>query len=83
MDEKAQKHYEYAEKKMLEIVDQATDLRNKQILSQREVAKMLGMTSHGNITMIEQHKTIPRLDNFLRLLSVYGYTLQVVPKEHR
>lgn len=63
------------------LVDQAIHLREEALLSQKQVATLLGLSSHGSINAIETKKTVPRLDTFLRLLSVYGYQLQVVPRD--
>ena len=65
------------------LVDQAVRLREESLLSQKQVATLLGLSSHGSTNAIETKKAMPRLDTFLRLLSVYGYTLQLVPdNEH-
>ena len=63
------------------LVDQAIKLREDALLSQKQVATILGLSSHGSINAIETKKVMPRMDTFLRLLSVYGYQLQIVPKE--
>ena len=62
------------------IIAQTAQLREEAMLSQQQVATLLGLSSHGSINAIETGKTVPRLDTLLRLLSVYGYTLQLVPK---
>lgn len=70
----------YAFMRSNELITQATTLRESNILSQRQLADLLGLKSHSNITLIEQHKTIPSLDRFLRILSAFGYTLEIVEK---
>ena len=69
----------YAERKTTEIVQKAVELRKENYLSQAQVSELLGLKSHGNITLVEQGKTIPGLDRILRILAIYGYTLEVVP----
>lgn len=78
---RADEHTSFAEEKCTELIDEATQLRKNAWLSHRELCETLGLSSHGNITMIENHKTIPRLDRFLRILSALGYTLKIVPKK--
>lgn len=74
-------HIVYAETKCAELVDEATKLREEVWLSQRDVSEAMGLSSHGNLALIERHKSIPRLNGFLRILSVLGYTLKIVPKK--
>lgn len=74
-------HDAYAEMKAQELIKECGDLREQAFLSQKQVSQQLGLTSHGNLTLIEQGKTIPRLDRFLRILSVYGYTLEITKKD--
>ena len=63
------------------LIDQTTELREKSFLSQKQVATILGLSSHASIHAIEKKKTMPRLDTILKILSVYGYTLKIVPDE--
>lgn len=77
---RAERHIAYAERKCTELIDTAAKLRQDACLSQREVCDALGLTSHGNLTLIEKHKSVPTLDRFLRILSVLGFTLKIVPK---
>ena len=63
------------------LVNEAVHLREEALLSQKQVATILGLSSHGSVNAIETKKTVPRLDTFLKLLAVYGYTLKVVPDE--
>ena len=77
---RAEQHQNYASQKCVELVDEAVCIRNETCLSQRDISDILGMSSHANIVQIENHKTVPRLDNFLRILSVLGYTLKIVRK---
>lgn len=62
------------------LVKKAVDLRQENFFSQQQVCEKMGLRSHGSLAMIEQGKTIPKLDTFVRLLSVYGYTLEIVEK---
>jgi len=80
MSSRSEAHNQYADDKCVELVDQASTLRQENWFSQRDVGEILDMKSHSSIAIIEQHKAIPRLDKFLRMLSVYGYTLKIVPK---
>ena len=76
-------HNDRIEEEAKLLVDQAVRLREEALLSQKQVATILGLSSHGSINAIETKKVMPRMDTFLRLLSVYGYQLQIVPKENR
>ena len=58
------------------LISEMTELREE-----NQVSETLGLQSHGNLTLIEQGKSIPRLDRFLRILSVYGYTLDIVSSD--
>ena len=77
--DKAEFFASFADKKATEIIQKAVELRKESYLSQAQVSELLGLKSHGNITLIEQGKSIPGLDRILRILAVYGYTLDVVP----
>ena len=74
-------HPDLIQKEANLLVDQAVRLREEALLSQKQVATILGLSSHGSINAIETKKVMPRMDTFLRLLSVYGYELQIVPKK--
>ena len=63
------------------LISEMTELREENRLSQNQVSETLGLQSHGNLTLIEQGKSIPRLDRFLRILSVYGYTLDIISSD--
>lgn len=73
-------HEEYAQSQLEKLIEKTAELRRENYLSQKQVCEILGLSSHGNITMIEQGKTIPRVDRLLKILSVYGYTLEIVKK---
>lgn len=79
--EKLNSHEVFAYAKCQELIDKATELRRKTLLSQKQVAEQLGLNSHGTVTQMEQGRGTPRLETFLRILSVYGYTLKIVPKD--
>ena len=79
-DNRAKAYEDYAEHRCRELVEESVALRNQSFFSQKQVSEALGLNSHGNITIIETGKSIPRLDRFLRLLAVYGYTLKIVPR---
>lgn len=76
----ANEHIRYASERCHELVEEAAALRESNFLSQREVSEALGLASHGNLASIESHKAVPRLDSFLRILSVMGYTLTITKK---
>lgn len=63
------------------LLQQTGELRQQAYLSIRQVSAALGHQSHGNLSAIEQGRTIPRLDRFIALLDVYGYTIEIVPKK--
>lgn len=75
-----QNHEEFAQAQLEKIIRRTTELRQENYLSQKQVCEILGLTSHGNLTMIEQGKTIPKVNRLLKILSVYGYTLEIVKK---
>lgn len=62
------------------LIAQMTEIRKESYLSQKELASMMGLSSHGNITLIEQGKSYPRLDRFLKILGALGYTLEIRKK---
>lgn len=78
-----EEHEAYAERKYHELIEKSVDLRNAAHLSQKQVAEVLGFRSNGNIPLIETEKSVPGLDKFLKILSVYGYTLEIVQKEKK
>ena len=78
-----EEHEAYAAEKCHELIEEAISLRTAAHLSQKQVATALGFNSNGNIPLIEKGRSIPGLDKFLRILSVYGYTLKIIPKESR
>lgn len=63
------------------LLREAGELRHNAYLSIRQVGTALGLQSHGNLSALEQGRTIPRLDRFIALLDVYGYTLEIVPQK--
>lgn len=65
------------------LLSQFSTLRKESLLSQRELSEVMGLKSHGNITLIEQGKSVPRLDRFLKLLAVFGFTLKIVPLDEK
>lgn len=76
---KAEFFREFAEKRVSEIIQKEIELRNESYLSQAQVGDILGLKSSSGIAAIEKGKTSPGLDRILRILAVYGYTLDVVP----
>lgn len=71
----------YANQKCIELIAQVKEIREKNYLSQTKVASAMGLTSHSSLVSMENFHVIPRLDKFLALLSVYGYTLEIVKKD--
>lgn len=59
----------------------AKELRTSSCLSQAQLASIMGLRSHGNINAIETGKIYPRLDTFLRILSVFDYRLVIVRQD--
>ena len=78
---RAKAHEEYAQRKCDELIKETAELRTSLLLSQRDVANVIGASSHANLALIEQGKSVPRLDSMLRILSAYGRTLKIVPKD--
>lgn len=68
----------FVSEELRRLAREMTELREDEHLSQSKVSSTLGLHSHGNLTLIEQGKTIPRLDRMLKILSVYGCTLDIV-----
>lgn len=85
MNEKIQEmtneHELYSKQKTEELISQAVRLREESYLSQSDVSTILGIKSHGGLSRIEKNKVAPGLDRFIKILSVYGYTLEIVEKE--
>ena len=63
------------------MIPEATALRSEASLSQGQVAEKLGMASHSNIAAIETGRVVPRLNTFLRILSLYDHTIKIVRKD--
>lgn len=78
-DRKAE-HEEYAKQQCSRLIAEAAELRAANYLSQQDVCKALGLSSHANLSEIERHQVVPNLEKFLRILSVYGYTLVIKKK---
>ena len=64
-----------------ELIQEATALRSEASLSQGQVAAKLGMSSHSHIAAIETGRVVPRLNTFLRILSLYDHTIKIVRKD--
>ena len=77
---RAEAHAAFAQQKCKELIEEETCIRKAVFLSQREVSEAIGLSSHGNLSLVEKHKAVPTLDRFLRILSALGYTLKIVPK---
>lgn len=82
-DERTKMHQEYASQVVEDLVKEAVHLREANYMSQADVASLLGLKGHGGLSDIETLKIRPRLDSFLKILSVYGYTLEIVPKREK
>ena len=67
-----------ASDKVSEIVATEIELRRENYLSQPQMAKILGITNHTTISIIEAGKSSPGLERILQMLAVCGYTLEVV-----
>lgn len=74
------KEYVINEKKILdkeyEIEYELIRLRNEAKLSQYEIAQILN-TKQPQIFRIEKGTNSPRLNTLLRILDIYGYTLEI------
>lgn len=74
------KKYVANEKKILdkeyEIECELIRLRNEAKLSQDEIAQILN-TKQPQIFRIEKGTNSPRLNTLLRILDIYGYTLEI------
>lgn len=74
------KEYKINEKKILdkeyEIECELIRLRNGAKLSQYEIAQILN-TKQPQIFRIEKGTNSPRLNTLLRILDIYGYTLEI------
>lgn len=72
--------YVIDEKKILdkefEIESELIRLRNEAKLSQQEIAEILN-TKQPQIFRIEKGTNSPRLNTLLRILDIYGYTLEI------
>ena len=69
------------EEEVTELIQEATALRSEVSLSQGQVAAKLGMSSHSHIAAIETGRVVPRLNTFLRILSLYDHTIKIVRKD--
>ena len=61
-----------------ELIEDYNRLRREKKLSIKSVAEKSEMP-YANAYKISQSKTVPRLDTFIRMLSVMGYSLQIIP----
>ena len=72
--------YVIDEKKILdkevEIERELIRLRNEAKISQQEIAEILN-TKQPQIFRIEKGTNSPRLNTLLRILDIYGYTLEI------
>ena len=50
------------------------DARKNAGLTAKQVADKLGKSSHTSVTMWENHKGFPQLDDFVELCILYGVT---------
>ena len=70
----------FAREETQRLIREMVSIRKDSYLSQKELAELMGLNSHGNITLIEQGKSSPRLDRFLKILGAMGYTLAIRKK---
>ena len=74
------KEYVLNEKKILdkefEIECKLVKLRNEGNLSQNDIAEILN-TKQPQIYRIEKGTNSPRLNTLLRILDIYGYTIEI------
>lgn len=66
------------EARLAELMKKAIAMRTEASLSQGQVAAKLGMATHSHIAAIETGRVVPRLDTFLKILSLYDCTIDVV-----
>lgn len=71
------------EEEITELIQETTALRSKASLSQGQVAAKLGMSSHSHIAAIETGRVVPRLNTFLKILSLYDHTIKIVRKDSK
>lgn len=73
------KEYVKKEKELLdkefELVEQLCDLRKKSNISQQVLANMIG-TNQPQIVRVEKRLHSPQLNTLLKILNVYGYTVE-------
>ena len=70
----------FAQEETQRLIHEMVSIRKESYLSQKELSELMGLSSHGNITLIEQGKSSPRLDRFLKILGAMGYTLEIKKK---
>ena len=70
------KEYSNSDEQVTLLLEMLRSMRKAQCLSQSQVASMLD-ASRSHTAAIEQGKVIPRLDTYIRLLSIYGYDIDI------
>ena len=66
---------------MASIIGSIIDRRNELDISQRELAKLCGM-SQSSVARIESYRTTPSIDTLLRVMKPLGLTLSVSRVDH-
>lgn len=67
-----------AELEAMELIKELVSLRESLMLSQRQASTLLGWSSHGGLSSIENGRTKPSLARVIQILHIYGYHLEIV-----
>ncbi len=78
-DKSSERINKYVNSLYPELVAQSKKARIDEGISQKEIAKTLGI-NQDKISNYESGKVSPRLDLFVRYLDVMGYTIKIVKK---
>ena len=62
----------------IELIGKMIEAREKQGLSQRDLAEISGLKQPA-VARLESMKTTPRIDTLFKVLNPLGYTLSIVP----
>lgn len=63
----------------VELIGKIIELREKQGLTQQELADISGI-KQSSIARLEKLKSTPQIDTLFKILTPMGYTLTIVPK---
>jgi DNA-binding XRE family transcriptional regulator len=64
------------------LIGKMIEAREQKGLSQRELAKISGVKQPA-IARLESMKTTPRIDTLFKVLHPLGYTIEIVPLQHK